>query len=297
MAVSYIVRRALRSGNPFSDNNVMTPTAVSSPIACTSATLSAVDTDLLVVPWFEGEGPEAVLELDRSTGGEVSRALAAKEFAGRPYELFIAPVTDRGWRPRRIALIGAGRAAAFGGDLARKVATAVGLNVRQRWIGRAAFVLRADPTGATPLAELAQAVAEGLTLSEFDAGSYKTDDPPPAKAPAWTLAVSGVTDDGFDRVNGAVARGRLLGECSNLARTLANEPGNTLTPREFARRCEALAIEGGISVEILDEEQIAQLGMGLLPRGAAQRAAPGDRVPPQPAGRPRHSRARPGRQR
>jgi leucyl aminopeptidase len=242
----------------------MTQTAVSSPIACTSATLSAVDTDLLVVPWFEGEGPEAVLELDRSTGGEVSRALAAKEFAGRPYDLFIAPVTDRNWRPRRIALIGAGRAAAFGGDLARKVATAVGLNVRQRRIGRAAFVLRADPTGATPLAELAQAVAEGLTLSEFDAGSYKTDEPPPANAPAWTLAVTAVTDDGFDRVNDALARGRLLGECSNLARTLANEPGNTLTPREFARRCEALAIEGGISVEILDEGQIAQLGMGLL---------------------------------
>jgi leucyl aminopeptidase len=242
----------------------MSPTAVSSPITCTSALLSAIDTELLVVPWFEGEGPGAVPEVDGSTSGEVARALASKEFAARPYDLFITSVTDRGWRPRRVALIGAGRAAAFGGDLARKCAAAVGLTARQRWIERVAFVLRTDAAGATPLCELAQAVAEGLTLSEFDGGSYKTEDPPPAKAPAWTVAVGGVTDDGFARVNDAVARGRLLGECSNLARELANEPGNTLTPREFARRSEAMAIEGGISVEILDEEQIARLGMGLL---------------------------------
>ncbi len=59
-------------------------------------------------------------------------------------------------------------------------------------------------------------------------------------------------------------RGRILGECSNLARDLANEPGNTLTPREFAARASAIAAEGGIKVEILDERQLAELGMGLL---------------------------------
>src|SRR5207253_4233057 len=48
------------------------------------------------------------------------------------------------------------------------------------------------------------------------------------------------------------------------ARELANEPGNTLTPREFATRAAAIASEAGVSVEILDETRIADLGMGLL---------------------------------
>jgi leucyl aminopeptidase len=61
-----------------------------------------------------------------------------------------------------------------------------------------------------------------------------------------------------------VARGRLLGECSNLARELANEPGNALTPREFAARATAIASEGGITCEVLDERQIEALGMGML---------------------------------
>ncbi len=59
-------------------------------------------------------------------------------------------------------------------------------------------------------------------------------------------------------------RGRILGECCNLARGLANEPGNTLTPTEFATRAAAIASEGGVRVEILDEKQIEKLGMGLL---------------------------------
>ncbi len=242
----------------------MTPAAASSPIGCSSGPLSAIDTDLLVVPWFEDEGLGAVPELDGPTSGEVARALASKEFGARAYDLFMTPVTDGSWRPRRVALAGAGRASAFGSDFVRRLATAVGLAARQRRIERVAFVLRADMAGDTPLGELAQAAAEGLTLSEFDAGSYKTDDPPPAKAPAWTVAVRAAAADALDRVTDAVARGRLLGECSNLARELSNEPGNTLTPREFARRAEAIAREGGVSVEILDENRIAELGMGLL---------------------------------
>ena len=73
------------------------------------------------------------------------------------------------------------------------------------------------------------------------------------------------------RIEAALARGRLLGECSNLARELANEPGNELTPREFASRAAAIASDGGAAVEILDERQIEALGMGLL-LGVARRS-------------------------
>jgi leucyl aminopeptidase len=66
------------------------------------------------------------------------------------------------------------------------------------------------------------------------------------------------------RLESALTRGRILGECSNLARELANEPGNVLTPREFAARAAAVAGGGGASVEVLDEHQIEALGMGLL---------------------------------
>jgi leucyl aminopeptidase len=235
-------------------------------MTCSGGPLSAIDADLLVVPWFQREAAEALPDLDAATGGEFGRALASKEFSARPFELFWAALT--GWRARRVAVIGGG-AGERGTEMVRKLATAAALAARQRRVSRAAFAVR----GHGNAADLAQAVAEGLTLAEFHGGSYKTDDPPPAAVASWTVVASDDVDGARTMAELAVARGRILGECSNLARELSNEPGNVLPPREFARRATALASEVGIKTEILDEVQIEKLGMGLLlgvARGSAE---------------------------
>jgi leucyl aminopeptidase len=239
----------------------MPVTKTTPAIACSHAPLASIDSDVLIVPWFEGEAAAAFANLDPASGGEIARALGSGEFGGRAYELFVTPVADRTWRARRIALVGAGEAGPLSSDLVRKLGAFAGGAIRQRHAASAAFVLRSDTQPAGVVAELAQALAEGLTHSEFNIGSYKTSEPAPAGAPAWTVVVSG---DAASRAAEAVDRGRLLGECCNLARGFANEPGNTLTPREFAKRCEAVAGEAGVKVDILDEHQIEKLGMGLL---------------------------------
>src|SRR3984893_12937737 len=239
----------------------MSTATTSTSITCVGEPLSGAAADLLVVPWFEDAAP-AVPGLDDATGGEIGRALAGKEFQPKPFEMFVTPITDRQWRARRVALIGAGRRDECNGELIRKLAAAGGLSARQKRAGSMAFAVR----GQGDVAELAQAAAEGLTLAEFHGGTYKTSlsgDQPPAAPPSWTGRVEGGAE-AVGRATRAVARGRILGDCSNLARELANEPGNTLTPREFAKRAAAIAAEGGIRVEILDETQIAELGMGLL---------------------------------
>jgi len=237
--------------------------------SCTDGPLSTVDADLLIVPWFEGQAPGAVAGLDEATGGEVGRALVSNEFGGRLFDLFITAVTDREWKARRVALIGAGTASCFDTDVARRVASAASLAARQRRVAHAAFTLQpgmANAAGDIDVRGVAQAVAEGLTLAEFNGATYKTDAPPPP-APRCTIVVPPLRDTSPESMTGieaVVARGRLLGECSNLARGLANEPGNTLTPREFATRATALACAGGVACEVLDERQIEALGMGLL---------------------------------
>jgi leucyl aminopeptidase len=233
------------------------------PILTAGGPLAAVDTDLAIVPWFEDDEPGAVPGLDAATGGEIARATRSKEFAAHLFDLWLTPIGSADWRPRRVALVGGGRSAAFTPEIARKLATAAGLAARQRRVLRAGFVLRTD-TPAQDVPALAQAIAEGLTLAEFNVGLYKTDEEAAGAVPAWTVIVTSDARATLASAADAVARGRILGECSNLARDLANEPGNALTPREFARRAGAIAGEGGVSVEILDETRIADLGMGLL---------------------------------
>src|SRR4051812_41425397 len=84
---------------------------------------AAVDTDLLVIPIFEGESAAPLEGIDAATGGEISRALSSGEAAGRLYELFLTPIVH-GWHTRRVALAGAGKAAPFDLERLRKLASA-----------------------------------------------------------------------------------------------------------------------------------------------------------------------------
>jgi leucyl aminopeptidase len=241
-----------------------------SPIACSFAPLPSLDVELLVLPWFEGEPLASFEALDRAAAGELTRALASGEFAGRPFDLFVTPIVDRQWTARRLALIGAGKEAAFDAALARKLATAAGLAARDRRVSRSAFVMRpgqALPSGDVDVAGFAQAIAEGLTLAEFSGAFYRTGEPKRGPVPAFTIVVPELRDTSPEspaRVEGAIARGRVLGDASNLARALANEPGNTLTPSTFAARAAEIATAGGATAEILDQAQIEALGMGML---------------------------------
>jgi leucyl aminopeptidase len=71
----------------------------------------------------------------------------------------------------------------------------------------------------------------------------------------------------------AVLRGRIQGEAVNFARGLSNEPGNVLTPAEFASRVSRAVAGTGLAIDVLDEEQLHQLGLRLLlavARGSAE---------------------------
>src|SRR5687768_14919294 len=101
-------------------NQRMPTTASAASVALTSGNLSDIQTDLLVVPVFEGESlPAAVAGLDEAAGGALGRAAASGEFRGRSFEFFLTSLTN--WTAARVALIGAGKAADFDTERLRKL--------------------------------------------------------------------------------------------------------------------------------------------------------------------------------
>ncbi|MBI1876017.1 MAG: leucyl aminopeptidase [Acidobacteria bacterium] len=225
-------------------------------VTVSSADPWQVETELLVIPLFEQE-PLPFRDLEEATGGEIARALASSEFKAKLFELFVTPAQGRTWRARRIAVAGAGAEKDFTTDRARKLATATAIAARQRRVDRIAYVHRGP---GDPVA-VGQAVAEGFVLAAFNPGEYKTEDRDFAPARTLEFVASGAATAGLAK---AIERGRLLAECSNLSRRLCNEPGSSLPPRLFAERAAEIASVGGVTVEILDEQRIAELGMGLL---------------------------------
>jgi leucyl aminopeptidase len=106
-----------------------------------------------------------------------------------------------------------------------------------------------------------QAIAEGLTLAEFDSGVYKTFGHDAFEIRDVAVVVSSGARPAATR---AVERGRIIGGWCNVARRLDNEPGNALTTTVFADRLAEIAGGDGLTVRILDEKELANLGMGML---------------------------------
>jgi leucyl aminopeptidase len=234
-------------------------TTSSVTFAGTTARAEDVAVDLLFVPVFQAEDDVADLpRLVEATGGEVERARSSGEFRAKLYDVFVTPVVGGQVRARRLAFVGAGAPDEADALRCRRVAAACGYVARRRAAESAGFIVR----GARDQLALAQHTADGLSAAEFDSGVYKKENETSGRYPRrFEIVVPG--GDGR-AVAEAVRRGRILGESANLARTLANEPGNILTPREFAARVETVARAAGLGVEILDEQQIRAQRMGLL---------------------------------
>jgi leucyl aminopeptidase len=256
---------------------------IPSEFVCRSTRPEEADVDVLFIPVFEQDDRLSDLPgLDEASGGEIKRARSTGEFRAKLYDVFITPVTGKAWKARRIALVGAGDPVEADAERLRRVAATCGYFARHRSAASLGWVVRRGLDGL----RAAQHAADGLSAAEFDGGVYKHAGDPVGAFPSQVEIVA--PDVELAAVREAVRRGRVIGECANFARALCNEPGNVLTPREFAARVSSMASAVGLGVEVLDERQIKELGMGLL-LGVAQGSAEPPRVivlRHEPAGAP-----------
>ncbi len=224
-----------------------------------------LDADILVISVFEDDPASDEAQLDVAIGGELARARERGEFTGEAYEVFAATAVADGWKTSRVLLVGLGKRADLTADRLRRLGATAGLAARKRRATRLALVM---PFSAVPAAIGVQALAEGLVLANFDGASFKTSD---AKR-IWLDSVTIQASTSDATVVDALERGRVLGECTNISRSLSNEPGNALTPRAFADRAASVAARVGLELDVLDERRMADLKMGLI-LGVAQGSA------------------------
>jgi len=225
------------------------------------------DADLVVGPVFEDDRPAELRILHEATGGTVERAWQRGEFTGKLFDVLVTPVGTTG---QRALFVGAGLRKDLTADHVRRMAIVGTLAARSRRITRVALggwdraveaIAARTPDRASAVADaVLQACVEGIVLANFEGGNYKTDN----NLRPMVEAVELCPVDNTAAVRAAIDRALVLGEASNRARELANEPGNSLTPRVFADRARAMARQAGLGVEVLDEKQIAALNMGML---------------------------------
>ncbi len=220
---------------------------------------AGVEADVLVVPVF-ADTDASTLHLPDATASAMAALRSTQELKGEAYEQHWLAADDMA--AGRVLLLGGGAAGAVSPDVARRFGTAAGLAARSRGQGRVAVLAH----GALESEATVRALAEGLTLAAFHVDAYKTRDRKLADLHSAAIVVSA---GGTNALADAVALGSVLGEATNVARAVAHEPPNVLTPAVLADRAKAMFAGTSVQVEVLEEAQLREKHMGLL-LGVAQ---------------------------
>lgn len=232
-------------------------------------------TELLVVNLFEGvtEPGGATGAVDRALGGAIREVIAAGDFKGeRDTTVVLYP---RGAIPaRRVLVVGLGPADRFDLNQARRAAAVAAARAQELGVQEMSTVIHGAGAGGLAIDDTAQAVVEGTLLATYRFRKYEPD-PQPDKAPR-RLALVEFSADRLPLVQAGARRGQIIGEAVRFVRDLVNEPANVMTPTAMAERAREMASQVGLRCQVLDEQAMRELGMGILLGVAA-----GSEEPPQ----------------
>jgi leucyl aminopeptidase len=226
----------------------------------------------IVVNLFEGvDRPGgATGAIDQALGGGLSQLIAEQEIRGKEGETTV--VHSFGRIPAgRVVVAGLGKPSQLSTDGICNLSANVARLLRRHRYATAATVAHGAGAGGLDAEAVGRAIAEGtlLGLYRFRRHHTKDDD---TREPE-SLVIYDRDPETVEALRRGVRTGTVLAEATNLAREMANEPGNFLTPTEMAARAQAEADATGLRCEILDVEQMVELGMGSLlgvAKGSAQ---------------------------
>lgn len=160
---------------------------------------------------------------------------------------------------RRVLLLGLGKAAAPDADRLRELAAIAAQRARDLKVESAIFALPAV-AGLAPDV-VAEALAEGSLLGSYRFLQYKTDLKPEDRHELAELALL-AAPEAVEAATRGVAFGAAVARGVNLARDLANLPGNALNPARLAERAGELAAAYDLPLTVFGPTELAQQGFG-----------------------------------
>jgi leucyl aminopeptidase len=209
----------------------------------------------------------AAKALDETLKGALRRAMEVSRFKGSADQTLDLLAPD-GIEASRVLLAGIGKIGEF--DALKAEALGGNLVAQLNGTGVVDAAVQVDGLEDAKIdeAEAAARIALGANLRSYRFDKYRTKEKKEKKPSLRSFAV--MTNDAagaksyYDPL-AAIAEGVAL------TRDVVSEPANVINPKSFAKEAKKLE-RLGVKVEILDEKEMAKLGMGAL-LGVAQGSA------------------------
>ncbi|MFP4495591.1 MAG: leucyl aminopeptidase [Halochromatium sp.] len=229
-----------------------------------SQDLTQVETPCLILGVFsERQLSAAAHTIDAASNGALTAVLAQGDLDGKiGSTLMLYGVA--GVRAERLLLVNCGKHEEFDRSAYEKALKAALARLDAARLANALCALTAlEPNGM----EIDQCVRHTVLLAAQSAYRYTETKQPAAEAAAPLAALAcWVADDAhIEAAERGVAQGLAIAKGVELARDLGNLPGNLCTPSYLAERAVGVGEHSDrLKVDVLDEDAMAELGMGAL---------------------------------
>jgi leucyl aminopeptidase len=210
---------------------------------------------------FEGEKMRGIAErLDKTLGGMISRLMSHGDLKLKPGSLHLIYPEGR-IAAERLVFAGIGKRSEFT------------LNRLRHAVGKAMPYLR--DVGATDITvlsdginseaeETAQALTEGSMLGLYRFLKYKTGKENDHKTEIKALTLLTENASSVRAIQKGVKTGAIIAQSTIIARDMVSSPSADMTPTIIAAKAHDITKELGLKLQVLDRQQIAELGMGAL---------------------------------
>ena len=223
--------------------------------------------DAIVVNLFEGVASPggATGAVDAALGGAVSDLISLGDVTGKKGENTLIYSLGRTPAPR-VVVAGLGKSEDFDADAARDVHAETARFLRSKGVKTYSTILHGAGVGGLDVREAAGAAAEGIKLGLYSFDKYKSD--------TGSKNIESVNVVEFDEAKLSAARegaerGSIVADAVNLAREMANEPANAMTPTRMSEIALEVAQESGMKLAVFERDDIERMGMGVF-AGVAQ---------------------------
>lgn len=213
----------------------------------------------------------AARQVDKACGGAITAAVKAGDIAGKVGDTLLLRSLS-GVTAERVLLVGCGKAGELDeGAYQRIVANAADALGRLQAKDAALYLTDLAVAGRDEAWRVrAAVVAAAHALYRFTAYKHES-----GKRHLKTVFVGAGARQGR-ALAAALAQGLAIADGVELARDLGNQPANVCTPTYLAEQAQALAKAHHLDIEVLEEAQMRELGMGAL-----LAVARGSRQPPK----------------
>jgi leucyl aminopeptidase len=216
--------------------------------------------DAIILGYFEGsrELGDNLDRVDKALGGVISQLVQRGEIKGQFKEKTF--IYSLGKIPSaKIAILGLGKNAELTPDRIRAAVAEVCKALRQKNGGNSGSIACECITGLNP-ETMGQAITEGALLGTYSFRKYFTRSPEYREIKQFDIM--DVSASGIQLLERGCNKGKIIAGATNLARDMINEPANYMNPSKIEEMARQLAQDQGLSIEVMERDQMHELGMG-----------------------------------